>query len=207
MEPIRLEDILGRERYGTRRGDVRRRIIEHKLRRRVAVGDRLTFLFEDRATVWYQTQEMLWVEHIDDLDGIRGELAVYNESLPGPAELSATLFVEIEDQARIAEELRRLIGIDECVTLEVGSRPGIRGRFAEGRQTEEKLSAVQYVRFPLDPDARAAAIAGAPLALRVEHPAYRARTIVTEPVRTSLIADLADPAAADAALRRVRDGD
>jgi hypothetical protein len=207
MEPIRLEDMLGRERYGAQREAIRRRIIAHKQQRRVAVGDRLTFLFEDRATVWYQTQEMLWVEHIDDLDGIRSELAVYNESLPGADELSTTLFIEIEDQTRIAEELRRLIGIDECVTLEVGEGLAVRGRFALGRQTEEKLSAVQYVRFPLDAEVRAAIVAGAPLALRVDHPAYQARALLPEAVRASLVADLTDPEAPQAALRRVRDGE
>ncbi len=186
MEPIRLEDMLGRERYGAQREAIRRRIIAHKQQRRVAVGDRLTFLFEDRATVWYQTQEMLWVEHIDDLDGI---------------------FIEIEDQTRIAEELRRLIGIDECVTLEVGEGLAVRGRFALGRQTEEKLSAVQYVRFPLDAEVRAAIVAGAPLALRVDHPAYQARALLPEAVRASLVADLTDPEAPQAALRRVRDGE
>jgi len=82
MRPIALDDILGRERYGQVREAVRRRIIEHKRARRVAVGDRLSLVFEDRATVWYQTQEMLWVEHVTDLDAIREELAVYNELLP-----------------------------------------------------------------------------------------------------------------------------
>ena len=119
MDPIRLEDILGRERYGTERDAIRRRLIAHKRARRVAVGDCLTFVFEDRATIWYQVQEMLWVEQVTDLDAIRDELAVYNQLLPGPGELSTTLMVEIEDQARIREELQRLIGIDEYVGFEV----------------------------------------------------------------------------------------
>src|SRR5205809_444454 len=75
MRPIGLEDVLGRERYGAERDAIRRRIIAHKRTRRVAVGDRLSFLFEDQATIWYQTQEMLWIEHITDLDAIREELA------------------------------------------------------------------------------------------------------------------------------------
>src|SRR5207249_1991788 len=82
--PIALEDILGGERYASRRDAIRRRVIAHKQARRVAVGDRMTFLFEDRATVWYQVQEMLWVERITDLERMREELAVYNELLPGP---------------------------------------------------------------------------------------------------------------------------
>jgi hypothetical protein len=206
MQPIRLEEIVGRERYGATREAVRRRIIEHKRARRVAVGDRLSFLFEDRATVWYQTQEMLWVEHTTDLDAVRDELAVYNALLPGTAELSGTLLIEIDDEGRIREELARLIGIDEHMAFEVGEGLRIPGAFEPGRQTAEKLSAVQYVRFPLDETARTKLIAGVPLALRVDHPNYRARTVLTEAVRASLAADFSDPAAPEAALRKVRDG-
>jgi uncharacterized protein DUF3501 len=206
MEPIGLHDILGRERYGAEREQIRRRLIAHKRARRVTVGDRLSFVFEDRATIWYQTQEMLWVEHTTDLDAIREELRVYNELLPGPDELSATLLVEVADQSRIQEELNRLVGIDEHVTLEVGPEIRVRAAFEAGRQTAEKLSAVQYVRFPLGPAASARIAAGAPLALAVEHPGYRARTVVPEAVRASLAADLADAAAPDRALQEVRDG-
>jgi hypothetical protein len=206
MRPIALEDILGRERYGAERDAIRRRVIAHKRTRRVAVGDRLSFVFEDRATIWYQTQEMLWIEHITDLDAIREELAVYNELLPGADALSATLLIEIEDQRRLREELNRLIGIDEHVTLEVGGDTGVAAAFEPGRQTAEKLSAVQYVRFPLAPETQRRIAAGAPLALTVAHPNYRAGAVLPEAVRASLAADLADPAAADEALRRVRDG-
>jgi hypothetical protein len=206
MRPIGLEDILGRERYGAERDAIRRRIIAHKRTRRVAVGDRLSFLFEDRATIWYQTQEMLWIEQITDLDAIRAELAVYNELLPGPGTLSATLLIEIEDQSRLKAELNRLLGIDEHVTLEVDGVLGVAATFEAGRQTAEKISAVQYVRFPLAAEARRRITAGAALALAVAHPNYRARAPLPEAVRASLAADLADPAAPDEALRRVRDG-
>jgi len=210
MEPVRLEEVLGRERYGAVREAVRRRIIEHKRSRRVAVGDRMSLLFEDRATVWYQTQEMIWVEHITDLDAIREELAVYDALLPGRSELSATLLIEIADQSRIREELAQLIGIDRHVWLQVGPEGGPESRvpaiFDEGRQTAEKLSAVQFVRFGLDGGAEALAAAGAPLAIAVDHPAYHHRTALPDDVRRSLVSDLTDASAADAALRYVRDG-
>ena len=206
MKAIALEDILGRERYAAERDAIRRRIIAHKRVRRVAVGDRLSFLFEDRATIWYQSQEMLWVEHTTDLDAIREELAVYNALLPGPDELSATLLIEIEDQRHLKEELGRLIGIDEHVTLEVGGERRVVATFEAGRQTAEKISAVQYVRFPLDAESRRQIVAGASLALAVAHPHYEVRTLLPEPARASLAADLADPAAADRALHEVRDG-
>lgn len=206
MEPLRIDDVLGRERYGATRDAIRRRIIEHKRGRRVAVGDRVTFLFEDRATVWYQTQEMLWVETITDLDAVRHELAVYNALVPGPDELSTTMLIEITDQSRIRTELEALLGIDRAVWLEVGRARRIAGAFEAGRQTETELSAVQYVRFPLDAAARAAVVGDASLALAIDHPRYQARTVLEETIRRSLADDLRDPASADRVLRQVRDG-
>ena len=204
-DEIGLDDLLGRERYGAERAAIRRRLIEHKRNRRVAVGDRISLLFEDCATVWYQTQEMLWVEHITDLDAVRDELAVYGALLPGASELSATLLIEITEQARIREELQQLRGLDRHVWLDVaGERvPGV---FEEGRESETKLSAVQYVRFPLSERAHARLVEGAPLAVAVDHPAYRCETPVAEAVRQSLVRDLSDAEAAWAALRWVRDG-
>ena len=175
MDPIGLEELLGRERYGAERDAIRRRVIEHKRSRRVTVGDRICLLFEDRATVWYQTQEMIWVEHITDLDAIREELAVYGALLPRRSELSATLLIEITDQAHIREELARLLGIDRHVWLEVGSEQRVPAVFDEGRQTSERscrpcsTCASRSMRKP-----RTDAVAGAPLTVAVDHPAYRA---------------------------------
>lgn len=205
MRPISLDDVLGRDRYAAERDAIRRRIIAHKRTRRAALGDRLTLLFEDRATVWYQIQEMLWVERITDLDAIRDEIRVYNQLLPGPHELSTTLMIEIEDQTHIREELERLIGIDEHLVL-VAGRARVPGVFEPGRRRADRLSAVQYVRFPLAADAVRAIAGGAPVAVHVTHPACRVEAALPEPVRAALAADLTDPAAPDAALRELRDG-
>jgi hypothetical protein len=205
MRPIGLDDILGRERYAQARDAIRRRVIEHKRLRRVSVGDRLSLVFEDRATVWYQTQEMLWVEHVTDLDAIRAELEVYNPLLPSESELAATLLIELREQERIREEFQRLVGLDRHVALVVGER-SIPAVFEAGRQTDDKISAVQYVRFPIDSEARAALAAGAAVAVAVDHPRYTARAPLSEPARAELVSGFLDDAAADAALRRVRDG-
>ena len=110
------------------------------------------------------------------------------------------------EMVRDAARGPRLIGIDRHVRLEVGSDARIAGVFEGGQHTDEKLSTVQYVRFPLDPTLRARVATGAPLTLVVDHPNYRARAPLPELVRASLAADLADPAVADRALREVRDG-
>lgn len=190
MRKVSLEDLAGPSRYGEMRDEFRRRIIALKQHRRISVGDRVTLVFENFDTVLFQTQEMLHVERITDLDRVREELDVYNELLPGENELSATLLIEITDQPRIADELRRLIGIDEHVSLRIGER-AFRAQFEPGRSTEEKLSAVQYVRFRLSPEAVAELARGsATVLLEVDHPNYRASTTLDASQRASLAADL-----------------
>ena len=205
MRPIGLDELLGRERYGAVREAIRRRIIAHKRMRRAAIGDSLSLVFEDRATVWYQTQEMLWIEHITDLDAIRDELAVYNALLPDDDALAATLLIELADQARMREEFQRLLGLDRHVALLLGERR-IPASFEEGRQTDEKISAVQYLRFPMDASARQALAGGAPMAIVVDHPNYTATATLADDARAGIARSFLDGDAAEADLRRVRDG-
>jgi len=193
MRKVRLEDLAAPSRYGAIRDELRRRIIELKQHRRIALGDRVTLVFENFDTVLFQTQEMLHVERITDLDRVREELEVYNELLPRENELSATLLIEITDQERIADELKKLIGIDEHLSIRVGDERSA-ALFEAGRSTAEKLAAVQYVRFPLSPSAVARFRAGdAVVELRIDHPNYVASTILTPEQRRSLAEDLCPP--------------
>jgi Protein of unknown function (DUF3501) len=86
---------------------------------------------------------------ITDLDKVRDEFEVYNSLIPEPGELSATLLLEIEDQADLRAELLKFLGVDEAGFLKVGDKDTIRARFEEGRSREDKISAGQYVRFPV----------------------------------------------------------
>jgi len=190
MEKIVLDDILGFAAYEKVRDEFRKDIIDKKKKRRITVGDRVSMVFENRDTVTFQIQEMVRAERIGDLDKIREEIDVYNELIPGRDELSATLFLEIEDQSHLREDLLKFLGIDEAVCLKVGGCT-VQGRFEEGRSKEDKISAVQYVRFPFDARARAAFLAGESAELVIDHPNYQARTVLTAESQKSLAEDLA----------------
>ena len=63
------------------------------------------------------------------------------------------------------------------------------GEFEPGRSTEDKISAVQYLRFPLTADDhRALATEGTRVAIVIDHPAYRHTAEGGEPLRASLAA-------------------
>ncbi|MFI5396225.1 MAG: DUF3501 family protein [Candidatus Binatia bacterium] len=195
MNKVTLDEILGLERYEQIRPEFRQRLIEMKKDRRVAVGDRVTFVFENHDTMLFQVQEMVRAEHLVDLDRIRDEIDVYNALVPAGDELSATMLIEITESDRIREELVQLIGIDEAVHLEIGDPPRggftVHGEFEAGRSKADKLSAVQYVRFHFDAPARKAFIDGTqPVRLVIDHPNYRHSAAIDGAVRQSLARDL-----------------
>jgi Protein of unknown function (DUF3501) len=191
MRKVTLDEIVGLERYEKIRDEFRRRIIDLKTHRRVAVGDRVTFVFENRETVLFQIQEMLRAEHITDIDKVRFEVAVYNDLIPDDQELSATMLIEITEQAEIRPALVQLIGIDRAVSLQIGSQFTIPGVFEGGRSTDDNLSAVQYVRFPFSAEACTAFRDGTDEArLVIAHPHYQVQTALSPDTRRSLAADL-----------------
>lgn len=189
MRPITRGDIKGPAIYAGIREDFRNRIMELKRPRRVIVGDRVSLVFENRHTLLFQIEEMLRAESITSEDGIRGELEVYNALMPTEQTLSATLFIELPTDADPYVELARLVGLDEHVLLHVGTHP-LRAAFEPGRSTDDKISAVQYLTFPINSDAKAALkTAGTPVALEIDHPNYKHRVALGEDTRASLAKD------------------
>jgi hypothetical protein len=194
VKKLALDEIIGLDRYEQIRDDFRRRIIELKKHRRVAVGGQVTFVFENRETMLFQTQEMLRAEHIADLDKIREELEVYNELIPEQNELSSTMLIEITESEKIRPTLIGLIGIDRAVRMEIGNSITIPGEFEGGRSKEDNVSAVQYVRFKLDDRARQAFVERRePVRLVIDHPQYRHSAPIQGAVRESLAQDLTAP--------------
>jgi hypothetical protein len=193
VKPITRAEILNLYEYEKVRESRRQDVIALKRARRVGVGRYLSFVFENRATVWFQIQEMIRAERIVDDARVDDEIEVYNGLLPGPGELTATMFIEIGDAASIKPVLDALLGIDtrDYVRLQVGPH-AIVGRFETGHSDEElgKLSAVHFVRFALPPAARESFLASE-VALVIDHPNERARTVLTDETKRALAEDLA----------------
>ncbi len=192
MNPLTPADITNLHEYELERADFRRRVIELKVDRRVALGPLMTLVFENRDTVRFQVQEMLRAERIVQPEKVRHELDVYNELLPGPGEIAATLFIEITEEARVQEVLDGFIGLDEPgrLVLQAGGKayPAL---FAPGQSREDRISAVHYIRFPLGAEGRAALASGEEAALTVAHGGYEARQVLAPGTVRELVRDLA----------------
>jgi hypothetical protein len=192
-EKVELKDVLNFFEYEKVRAEMRERVIELKRVRRVSVGRHLSFVFENRDTVLFQIQEMCRVERITDFARVQEEIDVYNALLPGPGDLSATLFIEITDRDQIQPVLDRFMGIDLGSTtwIQVGRDFAIPGEFEAGHSDEEKgkLSAVHFVRFAFPPEA-VRAFASSPVHMVVDHLAVRARVELAAGTKAQLIEDL-----------------
>jgi len=191
---IRLGDVINFFEYEKVREDRRQRVIALKAKRRVEVGPYLAFVFENRATLLFQIQEMCRAERIIDDARVQEEIDVYAALLPRPGELSATLFIEIADQDQIKPVLDRFMGIDtgRRVWFELGGGITVPGTFEAGHSDAEKgkLAAVHFVRFAFSPDAVRAFREG-DVDLVVDHPAARARARLSAEAKAELQADLA----------------
>jgi Protein of unknown function (DUF3501) len=193
IRPITRADIKGPAIYTGMRDAFLEKLIEIKRDRRIDIGDRVFLVFENRHTLTMQIEEMCRTEHLTRDDQIAGEIEVYNELMPTASSLSATLFIPLPADADARAELGKLVGLDEHVVLHVGSHD-LRATFEPGRAEADRISAVQYVRFPLDDAARAALrTPGTPIALEIDHPAYRHRVACPEALRGSLAHDYDEP--------------
>ncbi len=198
VRPLRLDDIADLRAYERVRDDYRRRVIELKRRRRVALGPIISFVFESPETVRFQIQEMARAERITTDEGIQDELEVYNRLLPGGGELSATMFIELTSEAELRNWLPRLVGIERAVGIELSSSEVVASEpeasHAEALTRDEVTPAVHYVRFAFD-ETQTQELAQGPAALVASHPEYEARAPLGDQTRAELLADLTKPVA------------
>ena len=194
MKKIEPSDVKNLHEYELIRDDWRKTVIETKARRRILLGPKMSLVFENRLTVLNQIQEMCRAERIVKPDAVQQEIDVYNELLPGDREVAATLLIEITDEQRIQPELDGLIGLTtgRHVYLEAGGRK-VWAQFLEGQAREDRIAAVQYLRFPVgsEPAAAAALASGSgPVVLGVDHPAYHVAVELPDATRRELARDL-----------------
>jgi hypothetical protein len=190
---IELGSLLSLEAYARERHAFRAKVLEHKKRRTVHLGEHVVLHFEDELTIRYQVQEMLRIERIFEEDGIRHELDAYNPLVPDGSNWKATLLIEYPEVDERKRMLARLKGIEDRVWVQVSGCERVYAIADEDleRENEEKTSSVHFLRFELDGAMRERLRAGAALSVGIDHPEYRASSELGPAVREALAADLA----------------
>jgi len=193
MRKLEASDLMGLEAYHKSRLAFREKVMAHKRDRQVAVGPNATLYFEDWLTIQYQVQEMLRIERIFESEAIDDELQAYVPLIPDGSNLKATFMVEFADPEERRRELARLVGIEDKVYIQVSGCDRVYAIADEDleRATEEKTSAVHFLRFELTAPMKSALQSGAELSIGIDHSNY-SHLVVAIPAaaRNSLIADL-----------------
>ena len=193
MPKITRDSLMTLETYAKARVDFRAKVIAHKQTRSVALGANINLIFEDELSVRYQVQEMLRVEKIFEEAGIQDELAAYNPLIPDGSNWKATMMIEYPDVEERQRMLAKLVGVEDRVWARVAGHSPVYAIADEDleRSTDEKTSAVHFLRFELDAQMKQSLKSGAALALGVDHPNYRvAVDPLAQPAREALLMDL-----------------
>jgi hypothetical protein len=193
MRKLTNADIKDLREYEREREEFRAEIIAMKKRRRIAIGDIITMVFENAATMRFQIQEMARAERMLRDEQIAHELETYNELIPEAGELSATMFIEIDDDEALRYWLPRLMNIEAHVKFVIGEDVvGATEQDAERLTREDITSTVHYLKFKFTPEQqRAFGESQEQIRIVVDHPEYQADIALSAEQRDELIGDFA----------------
>jgi hypothetical protein len=193
MSKLPLSDISDLRAYERERDDFRRDVIALKRRRRVALGEFVTLLFENEMTIRFQIQEMARAEKIIDDEAIETELRIYNPLIPEPGQLCATLFIELTSKDALMRWLSCLVGIERSVALRLSEGGLVRAVVDEDHEKqltrEETTASVHYVRWQLTREQVERFVAG-PVTLVANHAQYAFETPLSADTLAELATDL-----------------
>ena len=191
MQKLTREDLHSLEQYAQMRPEFRARVMAHKKNRRVDIGPNFTLYFEDRLTIQYQVQEMLRIEKIFEADGIMEELGAYNPLIPDGGNLKCTAMLEWGDVEERKKRLADLVGIEHTVWARVDGHDKVFAISNEDleRSTDEKTSAVHFMRFEFTQDMINELLGGADLEFGTDHESYPHSVTVPEPTGQALAGD------------------
>lgn len=174
MKKLSRTDLYSLEDYVEMRDEYRAKVMAHKKNRRIEIGPNVVLLFEDRLIMQYQIQEMLKAEKIFDAEGIEEELGAYNPLIPDGANLKATMMIQYSDIEERKVMLTKLLGVEDITWLQVEGHDKIFAVADEDmdRSTEDKTSAVHFMRYEFSDEMIASLKSGATLSAGIEHEHY-----------------------------------
>jgi hypothetical protein len=189
---VTRESLMTLESYSKWRKDNKPAVVQHRKLRSVQLGDHLNIQFESELTIRYQIQEMLRIEKIFEEEGIEHEIEAYAPLVPDGSNWKATLLIEYPDINERKRELKRLIGVEDRLFVEVEGEGRVYAIADEDldRENDEKTSAVHFLRFEFNRAQCSAILAGAGVKLGCDHTHYPAHVTIAPETLASLAGDL-----------------
>jgi len=188
---IEKEDLMSVDIYAENRKKIRKKIVEFKKNRRIALGPYATFYFESFETMVAQVQEMLHIEKGGD-EQLKDELIAYNPLVPNGKELTATLMFEIDNPLSRGVFLGKVGGIEKKIFMKIDNEEVKATPEEDVERTSEdgKASSVQFIHFKFNDNQISKFKSGeASIELGIDHKEYAHTTKLTVDNIKSLSAD------------------
>lgn len=187
-------DLWSLEEYAETRPKFRQEVMAHKKLRRLFLHPNVSLHFEDALTMKYQVQEMLRVERIFEREGIQEEIDTYNALIPDGNNWKATMLIEFDDPKKRVVALQRLHRIEDFIWAKVGDDPQKTALADQDmdRSDQTKTAAVHFLEFQFTPSEIADLRAGRACQIGISHRELSCSTTLSDPLRSSLIADFND---------------
>jgi hypothetical protein len=189
---ITPETLMSLEAYTKWRKLHKSEVIAHRKLRSVQLGEHINVQFESETTIRYQIQEMLRIEKVFEEEGILQEIEAYAPLVPDGRNWKATMMIEYTDINERKRELAKLIGVEDRMFVEVeghGRAYAIADEDLD-RETDEKTSAVHFLRFEFTSVMCAAVKAGAGVKMGCDHTHYPSHIDIAADSLASLAGDL-----------------
>ncbi len=177
---LQPHDLLPLQRYRPLRPHVRRAMVAYRKNLAVDLGPHMRVQFEDLRTVWYQVQEVLHSDGVDDAAAVWAALETYAHLMPEPGQCKATVF--------LTGAAPGLMLLDQAIH-HIAVRPHPAEGWLPAHADEdlddghrERPSGVHFLRFAL-PSASAAPACAGPRAIQLgcQHPGYAHQAALLAP--------------------------
>ena len=191
LRQIQKQDLLPQDSYAKNRKQLRKKLLEFKKNRRIALGPYATFYFESFETMLAQVQEMLHIEKGGD-EQLKDELSAYNPLIPNGKELTATLMFEIDNQTLRTDFLGKVGGIEEQIYMKVEDETikAIPEIDVDRTSEEGKASSVQFIHFNFsDKQIKKFRDLNNQVTIGIDHHLYNHMTKISENNRNALMKD------------------
>ena len=192
MKTLSASTLMNIIEYEKVRHTYRQDIIAYKKNRRISLGPNVMLTFENEKTLTFQIQEIMRAERLVRDEQIQEEVDVYNTIMPPENGLSATLFIEVVEEAKIRPVLNKFIGLTDRQSLYLDiNGEKIYAEFEQGREEENKISSVHYIQFQFSSEQKNNFTdSESKIKLGIDYKDYKYTETVPEGLQRSLCEDL-----------------
>ena len=170
MTELKIEDLLSADEYDKKRDELLSIANSQSELRTVRIGNNVSLLFENKATVQSKLQELLRNENVIQSEKIQKKLSVYKLLLPDTNSLKASMSINSDEEEKK--------GIDKRVWIQIGENDRVFGSPSTNlnQADDEDYGGVFVLEFDLSNLMVKDFQLGMILYAGIDHPKYNIRT-------------------------------